>query len=228
MEISTIVSRLKKVDPTLTLKELRPSKRHQIDLEVILDDLDELSEYLAYQRDFEDDEDEDRVLLPLTLSGPMGPGAGGQPLEDPPPDEGMIPSDVVEPSPSIGTPSRNARIGSETSLDPPRGILPGVKSEPTPRLINDDEVEYEASVEVGRGQPPADADSEDEYTSPLNMSWRTDEDSQTDGSEPSPGEPSPARGQRPSLQLEGASRMTFASARAKIAQQLQPKRKRKK
>ena len=142
----------------------------------------------------------------------------------------MIPSDVVEPSPSIGAPSRNARIGSETSLDPPpRRILPTVKSEPPPpHFINDDEVEFEASVEAGRGQPPEDADSEDEYTSPLNMSWRTDEDSQTDGSEPSPGEPSPARGQRPSLQLEGASRMTFASARAKIAQQLQPKRKRKK
>jgi len=228
MEISTIVSRLKKVDPTLTLKELRPSKRHQIDLEVILDDLDELSEYLAYQRDFEDDDEvEDQVLPPLTLSGPMGPGVGGQPLEDPPPDEGMIPSDVVEPSPSIGAPSRNARIGSETSLDPPpRRILPTVKSEPPPpHSINDDEVEFEASVEAGRGQPPEDADSEDEYTSPLNMSWRTDEDSQTDGSEPSL---SPARGQRPSLQLEGASRMTFASARAKIAQQLQPKRKRKK
>ena len=52
-EISTIVSRVRKVDPNQWRSVLNPSSRYQIDLEVVLDDLTELSETLGYQDDFE-------------------------------------------------------------------------------------------------------------------------------------------------------------------------------
>ena len=76
------------------MSDLRPSRRHQVDLEVVLDDLDELSEYLAYQQEFEDEEDVEDTLphqgvLPLPLGNQehipiLEPARPRESLEEPP------------------------------------------------------------------------------------------------------------------------------------------------
>jgi hypothetical protein len=82
LEISTIVSRLRRVEPDLTSRELRPTERNKLDLEAILDDLDELSEYLSYQHELlEDDDDAEPELQvslpPVERAGGGGGGGGG-------------------------------------------------------------------------------------------------------------------------------------------------------
>ena len=78
LEISTIVSRLRRVEPDLTSRELRPTERNKLDLEAILDDLDELSEYLSYQHELlEDDDEEPGLPASLPPAGRFGGGGGG-------------------------------------------------------------------------------------------------------------------------------------------------------
>ena len=48
-EVSAIVSRLRKVDPQISMADLYPFRRKQIDLEAIFNDLDEMNEVLHYQ-----------------------------------------------------------------------------------------------------------------------------------------------------------------------------------
>lgn len=80
-EVSAIVNRLRKVDPQLSMSVTHPSRRQRIDLEVISDDLDEFSEYLSYQDDFEDEDQpfNPGPQAPLPLLGP----AVGSPAELP-------------------------------------------------------------------------------------------------------------------------------------------------
>ena len=78
-EVSAIVSRLRKVDPQISMADLHPSRRKQIDLEVVLDDLDEMNEVLRYQDDFEEVEAEERPVYQGVLP-PMGPSR----FQDPP------------------------------------------------------------------------------------------------------------------------------------------------
>ena len=48
-ELAAIVNRLRKVDPKLSMSDLRPTRRKRIDLMEILDDLEEMNEVLSYQ-----------------------------------------------------------------------------------------------------------------------------------------------------------------------------------
>ena len=67
-ELAAIVSRLRKVDPKLSMSVLNPSRRKRIDLPEILDDLDEMNEILSYQDTFEE---ENGSEIPRGL--PFGP-----------------------------------------------------------------------------------------------------------------------------------------------------------
>ena len=71
-EVSAIVNRLRKVDPQLSMSVTHPSRRQRIDLEVISDDLDEFSEYLSYQDDFEEEDQpyNPGPQAPLPMLGP--------------------------------------------------------------------------------------------------------------------------------------------------------------
>ena len=89
-ELASIVSRLRKVDPKLSMGDLNPSRRKRVDLMEVLDDLDEMSEVLNYQDSFEEEDDSP---LPLVSANhqfapqlrPEGPQPGpdvGPPAEE--------------------------------------------------------------------------------------------------------------------------------------------------
>ena len=61
-EIHTVVNRIRKVDAPVSMSLLQPSRRHQIDLESLGDELDESAEILTYQDDFLDNQDSARTL----------------------------------------------------------------------------------------------------------------------------------------------------------------------
>ena len=61
-EIHTVVNRIRKVDAQVPMSILHPSRRHQIDLESLGEDLDEAAEILTYQDDFLGTDEENRVL----------------------------------------------------------------------------------------------------------------------------------------------------------------------
>ena len=50
------------------MKDLQPGRRQQVDLEVVLDNTDDFSEFCKYQEDFEDSDDEDRVYPTVLLN----------------------------------------------------------------------------------------------------------------------------------------------------------------
>ena len=106
-ELAAIVSRLRKVDPRLSMNDLNPTRRKQIDLLEILDDLDELNEVLSYQGAF-DEENEDEgspyvqnspyvgpraVVVPSQPQAPLEPLQSGQPPLQPPPPSSHPPTE---------------------------------------------------------------------------------------------------------------------------------------
>ena len=70
-EVAAIINRLRRVDPQLTLNAAHPGQHQRIDLDTISDELDEASEYLSYQEDFEGERNTStpRVKLALPLIG---------------------------------------------------------------------------------------------------------------------------------------------------------------
>ena len=83
-EIATIVSRLRKVDPQVLHADLYPSRRHQVDMPAILDDLVDMGEDIAYSDDFETEDDtphrEPTSLLPwITSTGERNPTVTEEP-----------------------------------------------------------------------------------------------------------------------------------------------------
>ena len=113
-EISTIVSRLRKVDPTWS--DSRPSRRYRLDLEAVLDNLDELGENLTYQDDFEDDEED---IRPPVYQGILP--AGPPPSREEPHEENLGPDISGEelPTPGSDSQSGNDPTESDESLAPP-------------------------------------------------------------------------------------------------------------
>ena len=84
-EVVTSVRRLTKVDPDLGRTTLHPSRRHQVDLEVVLNDFSD--EVVTYQDDFEDDDLPDVGAPPVpfwTQTSPMGPAQGPSDPQNPP------------------------------------------------------------------------------------------------------------------------------------------------
>ena len=61
-EIHTVVNRIRRVDTQIPMSILQPSRRHQIDLDSLGEELDESAEILTYQDDFLDNQDSDRTL----------------------------------------------------------------------------------------------------------------------------------------------------------------------
>ena len=100
-EIPTIVSRLRKVDKDLYLSELRPSKRYQVDLPAILDQVDDLDGVIGFQPDFEDDEtpiaEATHGATPV-ITGPSINEELGEPTQTGPTITGT-PEDVPPPEP---------------------------------------------------------------------------------------------------------------------------------
>ena len=114
-EIATIVSRLRKVDKDLYYSELHPSRRYQVDLPAILDDVEDLDGVIGFQPDFEDDDT------------PVHDASAPQPL-------GGTLRDYSEPlaGPTLGPDTRSepeAETAGGTPPEVPR--TPVVKDEPT-------------------------------------------------------------------------------------------------
>lgn len=110
-EVSAIINRLRKVDPQLSLSVTNPSRRQCIDLEAISDDLDEFSEYLSYQDDFEDEDGTD----------PMGPQAPLPNLDPPGSGPPLLSQDsVTESSPEEINAQREAIPTSQEDAEPPQ------------------------------------------------------------------------------------------------------------
>ena len=109
-EVSAIVNRLRKVDPQLSMSTTHPSRRQRIDLDVISDDLDEFSEYLSYQDDFEDEREPYHAgpQAPLPLLGPALGGPAAIPDVNPTPNDenhgnqDPDPNELIEPKYAVG------------------------------------------------------------------------------------------------------------------------------
>jgi len=67
-EISAIVNRLKKVDPTLAASTTRDFEK--LDLDILTEDLDDGAEYLSYQEEFESIQPHPSKTIPITPSCP--------------------------------------------------------------------------------------------------------------------------------------------------------------
>lgn len=67
-EISAIVNRLKKVDPTLAASTTRDFEK--LDLDILTEDLDDGAEYLSYQEEFESIQPHPSTTIPITPSCP--------------------------------------------------------------------------------------------------------------------------------------------------------------
>ena len=152
LEISTIVSRLRRVEPDLTSRELRPTERNKLDLEAILDDLDELSEYLSYQHELLDEDDDDEPGLPVGLP-PAGifRGGGGGPGPAPPAGNagGRTGEDDPQIPPLLGVPPVPPlqRVPQAPPVLPATRNPPGYESEASTTTAADTE---ESSSEPGR------------------------------------------------------------------------------
>ena len=67
-EISAIVNRLKKVEPTLAASSTRDFEK--LDLDILTEDLDDGAEYLSYQEEFESIQPHPSATIPITPSCP--------------------------------------------------------------------------------------------------------------------------------------------------------------
>ena len=109
-EIHTVVNRIRKVETQLPMSILQPSRRHQIDLDVLGEELDESAEILTYQEDILDTQSEDRILPsppPLITLRP-----GGVPGND------RNDRESINPGPPANDPSTPSpvRSGAEPDL----------------------------------------------------------------------------------------------------------------
>ena len=142
-EIPTIVSRLRKVDKDLYLSELRPSKRYQVDLPAILDQVDDLDGVIGFQPDFEDDEtpiaEATHGATPV-ITGPSINEELGEPTQTGPTITGT-PEDVPPPEPETehhsmsDTPPIKLEPENQT---PEISITDEIHPTPTPSYSQDD------------------------------------------------------------------------------------------
>ena len=144
-EIVTIVSRLRKVDKDLYYSELHPSRRYQVDLPAILDDVEDLDGVIGFQPDFEDDETpiQNTSEPPITGGGPRdySEPLGGTPIEpvELPPTGESVPAGTppeVTPDQRI---FKEENIGSENQTN-------------DEQAVEDRELAAEANVDISENQ----------------------------------------------------------------------------
>ena len=125
-EIATSVRRLHKVEADQSRSVLHPSSRHQIDLDVVLDDFSvNIPEAVAYQDDFDEDEVREASAAPMpswtpsTWAAPVSEApvmaqAPEVPPEEPPPVAET--ATETEPSP-VPTPPREVEASREAGAE---------------------------------------------------------------------------------------------------------------
>ena len=131
-EIATSVRRLHKVDPEQSRAVLHPSSRHQIDLDVVLDDFSvSIPEAVVYQDDF-DEEVIDTGTAPVPIWNPVlltSPEASAP--SDPSPAEEATPADAPVAEDAPREESASPPVGREIEAEDQTEVLPRDRPEST-------------------------------------------------------------------------------------------------
>ena len=143
-EISTIVSRLRKVDKDLYYSELHPSRRYQVDLPAILDDVEDLDGVIGFQPDFEND---DESPIPDT-NRPQMPAGCPQDYSEP------LGGPIIMPA---ETPIQDAEVPLQATAETAETIP---KLEPPDNQANENEIPEHRESDINQSEKTLISDSD--------------------------------------------------------------------